>query len=917
MRAGRQQADDAAANPGKGSRSGALPGPSRATAILWLVALPFLVHLPALCGWLSADPLFRESALSIGPVDQILSGFPGWIDGNAGVTTQALGHLAAESWLGGRLPWWNPYAGLGMPLAAEMQNSALFLPFVLLLHFANGVLYLKLCMQVLTGLAMLALLDELGLDRRAALTGAVLMEFCGTLAWFSHGPIMPVPFLPLLVLGIERTARLARERRRGGWTLVALAIAGSIAAGFPETAFMNGLLALCVAGWRVASAGPVRFDVAGRILLGGIVGLLLSAPAWLPFAESLPVSFLGQNADIGGAHLMRSSYGLLLLPYLLGPLLYGPERIGDQAQIWWHTGGYCDLLLLFAALVGLFARGTGRQTGLRRVLGAWLVLSLLKAAGLPVVTQAFNLIPFVRQTMFYIYASPGWEFALALLAALALDDLRRGHAPPERRLLAIVMGCLLATVLAVALAWPPIHQLGARLPNYWPYPVLSAAWAASTLTILYLALRSKRRGGQAAAILSLDAVLLFALPLLSGTRHGQVDQAPLAYLRQHQGLGRAYSMFVLQPNYGSYFEVATLNYNAVPVPSALTRRIGRDLDPQMDLSGLFGDGLHDLQHPETHSMTAPVAIAHLEAMGVSDLLVPRGFDPLQETIAVGPSGTLSPLPLSVGEQFAGTFLGATTADATVTAIGLVVGTYKGHPHGALRSSFCVAGQCVSGRADLADAVDNQPLWFELERSIALPAGAAITYRVSVLGLDGSAAFYVSSSMPPSLGTTQRPAGRLRVHWQAPALVRTYRDASMDVLRLPEPAPYFQSFGGHCRLLPHSREAVTADCDAPDRLIRRELFFPGWRAWMNGRTIVPTAFEDSLQSVPLRVGHNEIRFHYTPPHVVLAWLACLLGLLLAGLSQVGGMSPPKRNGDHDVREPVRASGPTPGHGSPTT
>ncbi len=850
-----------------------------------LITLPFVVHLPALCGWLSADPIFREAALSAGRVDQVLPGFPGWIDGNAGVTTQALGHLAAEDWLAGRVPWWNPYAGLGMPLAAEMQNSALFLPFVLLLHFANGVLYLKLAMQILTGLAMLALLDELRLDRRAALAGAVLMEFCGTLAWFSHGPIMPVPFLPLLVLAIERTARLAAERRPGGWMLVAFAIAGSIVAGFPETAFMDGLLALGIAGWRTVSAGPARLDVARRILLGGTVGLLLSAPAWLPFAESLPSSFLGQNADMGDAHLLRSSYGLLLLPYLLGPLLYGPERIYDQAQIWWHSGGYCDLLLVFAALAGLFARRGGLQLGLRRVLGAWLVLSLLKAAGLPVVSQAFNAIPFIRQTLFHVYAAPGWEFALAVLAALALDDLHRGLVLPRRRLLTIAVACLLAALLAVALAWPPIRQLGSRLPGYWPYPVLSVVWACSTSAVLCSALASDKRLGRAATILSCNAVLLFALPLLSGTRHGHVDRGPLAYLERHQGLGRAYSMTMLQPNYGSYFDVATLNYNAVPVPSALTGRIARELDPQMDPTSLFGDALHDLQHPETSSVIAPVAIARLEAMGVSDLLVPRGVDPLAEAIPVGPSASLSPLPLSSGRQLADAVPGGLAADAAVTAVGVVVGTYLGHPHGALRVSLCVAGQCVAGRADLADAVDNQPLWVQLERPVAAPAGVPIAYRVSVGNLDGAAAFYTATS-PPGQAAAPRLAARLRVRWQAPTLGRSYRDALVDVLHLPDPAPYFESLGRHCRLLPRSRDAVAADCDAPDRLIRRELFFPGWQAWMNGRAVVPTAFEDSLQSVPIETGRSVIRFRYAPPHVVLAWLAFLVGLSMPGLLRIG-------------------------------
>jgi hypothetical protein len=42
------------------------------------------------------------------------------------------------------MPWWKLYSGVGLPLAAEMQNSALFVPFVLLLNAADGALCLKL-----------------------------------------------------------------------------------------------------------------------------------------------------------------------------------------------------------------------------------------------------------------------------------------------------------------------------------------------------------------------------------------------------------------------------------------------------------------------------------------------------------------------------------------------------------------------------------------------------------------------------------------------------------------------------------------------------------------------------------------------------------------------------------------------------
>jgi hypothetical protein len=189
-----------------------------------IVLLPLMIHLPALLGFLSANPIYWMSHLAPRSPEQtlLMRGFPGWVDGNAGVTTQALGRLAADDWLHGIVPWWNHFSGIGLPLAAEMQCSALFLPFVLLLHFDDGVLYLKIVLQILTGIFMWALLRQLGIGRRAALVGAILAEFNGTFAWFSHAPIMPVAFLPLLLLGIERSSAATRAGKTAGWLLIAI-----------------------------------------------------------------------------------------------------------------------------------------------------------------------------------------------------------------------------------------------------------------------------------------------------------------------------------------------------------------------------------------------------------------------------------------------------------------------------------------------------------------------------------------------------------------------------------------------------------------------------------------------------------------------------------------------------------------------
>src|SRR4051794_10576785 len=105
------------------------------TGILLLV--PLLANLfPLLTVW-SADPRYFISGLSVGRPNSLLPGLPGWIDPHAGLTMQSLGGLAAANWLSGIIPWWNPYSGLGLPLAAEMQPGAFFLPFVLLLSLEH------------------------------------------------------------------------------------------------------------------------------------------------------------------------------------------------------------------------------------------------------------------------------------------------------------------------------------------------------------------------------------------------------------------------------------------------------------------------------------------------------------------------------------------------------------------------------------------------------------------------------------------------------------------------------------------------------------------------------------------------------------------------------------------------------------
>jgi hypothetical protein len=112
-------------------------------------------------------------------------------------------------------------------------------------------------------------------------------------------------------------------------------------------------------------------------------------------------------------------------------------------------------------------------------------------------------------------------------------------------------------------------------------------------------------------------------------------------------------------------------------------------------------------------------------------------------------------------------------------------------------------------------------------------------------------------------------------------VLTYHDAIMNIFALPDPMPYLDAPG--C-LLTGTHAKVQADCPLPAHLVRRELFWPGWRATLNG-VAAPLEPNGIFQSVTLPPGRSEVVFRYAPPGIFWAFAMCALGavaLLAASL-----------------------------------
>ena len=836
-----------------------LPPPVRPTpwAVTLILLAPVLVRAPFWLAGLRESPVWATAWLSLPNRPGLLPGLPGYLDGNAGWTTQALGGSAARQWLAGQVPWWDPFTGIGMPLAAGMQSSALFLPYILLLAFPAGYVLLLLSLQWTAGLATWRLLLRLRLGQGAAVVGAVLFELCASFAWLGPPAALPVAFLPLFLLGIERAHAAVLAGQPGGWRLISAAVALSLYAGFPETAYLDGLLALLWAAVGVLAAPDHRVRFAVRVAAAGLVGLLLAAPVLWPFLELLQNASLGTREGQDMAALAVPPAGLvqLLTPYALGTIagLSGLDPSGTLVWLWGRAGGYAGMALALAALLGAFVPGPNRR--LRWLLLAWVALVLGRVAGVPVLSHLFRLVPFHGELQTFRYAGAAWLLPCCVLAAHAVEQpvLRRGA-------WAAGAGLLLAAGLAAGVAWP----LARGIPMAPGYMAASLAWGVLSLAAGVAAFASGRRR-VAAAVLLADAALLFMVPLLSGQRSPRLDAPAIAFLQANLGLQRFATLGPFQPNYGALFGVASVNHNYLPSPAAWSHHVVTALRPGGNPVLFPGNHPPDAPGQPTNAAILAERLRAYADLGVRYLLVPAGSNPFGPAPDAG-SGPAQAFTLGPGTALSGQL----AAPRPVQAAAVTVGTFAGQSTGVLHLELCGASGCVQGRADLAGAADNQPL--EIPLPHPAPAGPL---RWTLRHGGGHP---VAIWRWP--GADGQPAPRLTVHLTpGPGEpVRVYADPLLAIYEVPDPAPYMSATGGPCVLDVRSRTVVDARCDAPATLVRRELMLPGWRVQVGGADAVPGRDGPLFQSVPLPVGASHVVFRYSPPGTPAFTALFALGVL---------------------------------------
>jgi hypothetical protein len=590
-------------------------------AVLVVVAAVVLAHLPLLLGLFDPNPLGPRSGLVSAATYSpgLLRGYD-TADPNDGFVSQALGHRASLDLLSGHLPWWNPYEGTGAPLAGETQSAALFPP-TLLTRLGDGQVWEHMLLALVAGLSTFLLLRRICVNRWVSAAAGTAFALNGTFAWYYAPNVNPVAFLPLLLLGIELAYAASVAGRRGGWWLIAVAGALSCYAGFPEVAYIDGLLGVFWFAWRCGCIGSDRLMLLARKAAAGLVaGTLLSAPLLVVSFGYFTHADLASHGSGGNAtfHLP-----LQVLPELVIPYVYGPIFSSSTPAYAWD-GGYLSASLVLFALIGLFSQG---RRGLRIALLAWTVLALARIYGQPpLLGHILGVLPGMSRVAFYRYAFASLELAVVILAALGLDAVaRRLHT--RRTLLWAGLAAFVIVALAAFEAWrvSPEAGGGLRLHSYFG---VSVAFAAAIVLVgvgVALVRDSGVRTSLVALLIVAEALVLFAIPEASAPRNARVDHAPVEFLQRQLGNSRFFTLGPLQPNYGSYFGLGSLNVNDIPIPDAFSKYVHAHLDAVVQphvFVGTYGGGRPtSAPSPEDELLRN---LAGYRAAAVTYVLVPAG-----------------------------------------------------------------------------------------------------------------------------------------------------------------------------------------------------------------------------------------------------------------------------------------------------
>ena len=333
----------------------------------------------------------------------------------------------------GHLPLWNPFSGLGMPLAFNWESAPFGLPaligYLVPLRLAYSVGVLVTVAVAGTGAYVFGRLLHLGV---------VASAFIGTV-FVLGGPVMSLVGWSSTSVSswtgwlFAAAVLIVRGRRRAlAIAAFAVALAMSIYAGHPETTLLLGValalflvVVLVQRAPRLGDTGPI-LRPAIDLAIAGVAGVALSAPLLLPGMQLLALSGRTSTGNYGSVTVPDHAVLQLIFQGFDGLPVAGSHWFGPVSYQW--TANYVGVTALVMAVVAVGTRWRRPE-----VIGLAAVAAVMAALALvPSVASALDGLPLIGNVILTRALVP-LAFSLSVLAGIGIDALAREPGSPQIR----------------------------------------------------------------------------------------------------------------------------------------------------------------------------------------------------------------------------------------------------------------------------------------------------------------------------------------------------------------------------------------------------------------------------------------------------------------------------------------------------
>ncbi len=414
----------------------------------------------------------------------------------------------------GHFATWCPGMFAGYPLFAETQTGPLYPPTFLLFSLLPATAAFSWSVALhfaFAGAGAYLLARRAGADRLAAVCAGVAFEGSGFLVTHVvHFNLLTgaawAPWVGWLTL------RAADGRVRDG-LLLAGAFACLLLGAHPYATLMCALLAALLLAARAGASARRLAAAAAALALVLVLGAALAAVQLLPARELIARS--PRAGAVDWSFLTFGSFGPWELPALVAPDLFGTPVDGTYwgGPDWSHFAETCVFAGAITVALAAAALVLRRDLATAAIAGTGALAFILMLGRFTPVYRVLAWVPVVQSTRLPARFAMLLALALAVLAGLGLDALRREPSVRRRRIACAAGG---AVVLALAVA-----AFAASAPARAPDPELATAgraWAEQLADITAGARESSARAwiAAAAALVALAPFALRRVPRVAG-----------------------------------------------------------------------------------------------------------------------------------------------------------------------------------------------------------------------------------------------------------------------------------------------------------------------------------------------------------------------------------------------------------------